>query len=68
MGKHTKCVQEVDKYLLLTLNQQESGWLESECSERLISFLESVFNFEKQKKNKGSEILTLGEHLWTRGM
>lgn len=52
MDEHTKCVQEVDKYLLLTLNQQESGWLESDCSERLISFLESVFDFEKQKKKQ----------------
>lgn len=52
MDEHTKCVQEVDKYLLLTLNQQESGWLESDCSERLISFLESVLILKSKRKTK----------------
>lgn len=57
MDEHTKCVQEVDKYLLLTLNQRESGWLESDCSEMLISFLGSVLILKT--KEKRSEILTL---------
>lgn len=52
MDEHTKCVQEVDKYLLLNLNQQESGWLESDCSGKLISLLGSVLILKNKRKTK----------------